>query len=68
MRAKGLLAALTAGVDGSLLLIGFEAEVALMGQASGVYTLFDHWKWIWAVALGYITSVATHLWLNADVM
>jgi Na+/H+ antiporter NhaD/arsenite permease-like protein len=60
-----LLVTLTAGVGGSLLSIGSAAGVAVMGQARGIYTFFAHVKWIWAIALGYIASIATHMWLNA---
>jgi Na+/H+ antiporter NhaD/arsenite permease-like protein len=63
-----LLVTLTAGVGGSLLSIGSAAGVALMGQARGVYTFFGHLKWSWAIALGYVASIATHLWLNAELM
>ena len=59
-----LLVTLTAGVGGSLLSIGSAAGVALMGQARGVYTFFAHMKWIWAIALGYVASILTHLYLN----
>jgi len=59
-----LLVTLTAGVGGSLLSIGSAAGVALMGQARGTYTFFGHLKWTWAIALGYIASIATHFWLS----
>ncbi|SFF50900.1 sodium/proton antiporter, NhaD family [Fontimonas thermophila] len=61
-----LLVTLTAGVGGSLLSIGSAAGVALMGQARGIYTFFAHLRWSWAVALGYVASVAFHAWFNAD--
>jgi len=61
-----LLVTLTAGVGGSMLSIGSAAGVALMGQARGHYTFFGHLKWIWAIALGYGASIATHLWINAS--
>lgn len=61
-----LLVTLTAGVGGSLLSIGSAAGVAVMGQARGIYTFFEHLKWIWAIALGYAASIWVHLWLNAD--
>ena len=61
-----LLVTLTAGVGGSLLSIGSAAGVAVMGQARGIYTFFAHLKWAWAIALGYVASIATHLWLNAE--
>jgi NhaD family Na+/H+ antiporter len=63
-----LLVTLTAGVGGSLLSIGSAAGVALMGQARGIYTFFNHLKWTWAIALGYALSIWTHLWLNNSVM
>ena len=59
-----LLVTLTAGVGGSLLSIGSAAGVALMGQARDHYTFFAHLKWTWAIALGYIASIAVHMWLN----
>jgi NhaD family Na+/H+ antiporter len=61
-----LLITLTAGVGGSLLSIGSAAGVALMGQARGNYTFMGHLRWAPVIALGYIASVATHLWLNAE--
>ncbi len=61
-----LLVTLTAGVGGSLLSIGSAAGVAVMGQARGIYTFFAHLKWVWAIALGYAASIATHMWLNAS--
>jgi Na+/H+ antiporter NhaD/arsenite permease-like protein len=60
-----LLVTLTAGVGGSLLSIGSAAGVALMGLAQGHYTFASHLKWTWAVALGYIAAIATHLIVNA---
>ncbi len=62
-----LLVTLTAGVGGSLLSIGSAAGVALMGQARGIYTFFAHLKWSWAVALGYIASIAVHMWINSHL-
>ena len=61
-----LLVTLTAGVGGSMLSIGSAAGVALMGQARGHYTFFSHLKWTWAIALGYIASIITHLYVNAS--
>ncbi|MFA9229314.1 MAG: sodium:proton antiporter NhaD [Microgenomates group bacterium] len=60
-----LLITLTCGVGGSILSIGSAAGVALMGQARGTYTFMSHLKWSWAVTLGYIASIYTHLWINA---
>lgn len=59
-----LLITLTAGVGGSLLSIGSAAGVALMGQAKGYYTFMSHFRWTWAILLGYFLSIAAHLWLN----
>ena len=61
-----LLVTLTAGVGGSMLSIGSAAGVALMGIAHGRYTFSSHFKWTWAVALGYAASIAMHLWINAS--
>ncbi len=65
VRGQWLLITLTAGVGGSLLSIGSAAGVALMGTAKGHYTFMSHLKWTWAIALGYIASIFTHLWINA---
>ncbi len=62
-----LLVTLTAGVGGSLLSIGSAAGVALMGQARGHYTFFSHLRWSWAIALGYIASLLTHIFINASL-
>ncbi len=56
-----LLVTLTAGVGGSMLSVGSAAGVAVMGQARGIYTFFAHFKWAWAIAIGYAASIATHL-------
>ena len=64
-QGQWLLVTLTAGVGGSLLSIGSAAGVAVMGQARGIYTFFAHLKWTWAIALGYVASIVTHMWLNA---
>ncbi|MFT3931144.1 MAG: sodium:proton antiporter NhaD [Spongiibacteraceae bacterium] len=64
--SQWLLVTLTAGVGGSLLSIGSAAGVALMGLARGQYTFMSHLRWTWAVALGYIASIAVHLWLNGQ--
>ena len=62
-----LLVTLTAGVGGSLLSIGSAAGVALMGQARGQYTFFSHLKWMPAIAIGYMASIAVHMWLNSHL-
>lgn len=61
-----LLITLTTGVGGSMLSVGSAAGVALMGASRGLYTFFGHLRWTWAVALGYVASVAVHLWWNAE--
>jgi len=63
-QGQWLLVTLTAGVGGSLLSIGSAAGVALMGQARGVYTFFEHLRWIKVIALGYVASILTHIILN----
>ncbi len=60
-----LLITLTTGVGGSLLSIGSAAGVALMGQARGIYTFFNHLKWSWAIALGYAASIYVHYLVNS---
>ena len=62
-----LLITLTAGVGGSLLSVGSAAGVALMGASRGQYTFMGHLRWTWAIALGYIASIALHLWMNAHL-
>lgn len=62
-----LLITLTAGVGGSLLSVGSAAGVALMGASRGQYTFMRHLRWSWAIALGYIASIALHLWMNAHL-
>ena len=62
-----LLVTLTAGVGGSMLSIGSAAGVALMGQAKGIYTFFNHLKWSWAIMLGYFAAIATHIWMNGHL-
>jgi Na+/H+ antiporter NhaD/arsenite permease-like protein len=59
-----LLVALTTGVGGSLLSIGSAAGVALMGTARGHYTFLAHLRWSWAIALGYVAAILTHLALT----
>ena len=60
-----LLVTLATGVGGSLLSIGSAAGVAMMGHARGKYTFFTHLRWTPAIALGFVASIACHLWLNA---
>lgn len=60
-----LLITLTAGVGGSMLSVGSAAGVALMGVSKGHYSFLSHLRWSWAVALGYVLSILTHLWWNS---
>jgi Na+/H+ antiporter NhaD/arsenite permease-like protein len=62
--SQWLLVTLTAGVGGSLLSVGSAAGVALMGQSNGLYTFVSHLKWTGIIALGYMASVAVHLWMS----
>ncbi|SHO57069.1 sodium:proton antiporter NhaD [Vibrio quintilis] len=62
-----LLVTLTAGVGGSLLSIGSAAGVALMGAARGRYTFLSHLKWTPVILLGYIASIAVHMWFNCEL-
>ncbi len=64
-QGQWLLVTLTAGVGGSLLSVGSAAGVALMGQARGSYTFFSHFKWTPVIALGYVASIAAHMWINS---
>lgn len=59
-----LLVTLTAGTGGSLLSIGSAAGVALMGQARGKYTFFNHLKWSPVIGLGYVASIYAHFLIN----
>jgi NhaD family Na+/H+ antiporter len=63
--SQWLLVTMTAGVGGSLLSVGSASGVALMGQTKGKYSFMGHLKWSWAIGLGYIASIAVHLYLNA---
>lgn len=63
-----MLVTLSTGVGGSLVSIGTAAGVALMGLVRNHYTFMNHLRWAWAIALGYIASIATHLWINAALM
>jgi len=63
-----MLVTLSAGVGGSLVSIGTAAGVALMGLVRNHYTFMNHLRWAWAIALGYVASIYTHLWINAALM
>lgn len=59
-----LLVTLTSGIGGSLLSIGSAAGIAIMGQTKNVYTFFSHLKWSWAILIGYICGIITHIQIN----
>lgn len=63
-----MLVTLSTGVGGSLVSIGSAAGVVLMGLVPNHYTFFNHLKWAWAIALGYVASISTHLWVNAPLL
>jgi len=60
-----MLVTLSTGVGGSLVSVGSAAGVVLMGLVRNHYTFLNHLRWAWAIALGYIASILTHLWINA---
>lgn len=63
-----MLVTLSTGVGGSLVSIGTAAGVALMGLVRNHYTFLNHLRWAWAIGLGYVASIFTHLWINAALM
>jgi Na+/H+ antiporter NhaD/arsenite permease-like protein len=63
-----MLVTLSTGVGGSIVSIGTAAGVALMGLVRNHYTFLNHLRWTWAVGLGYVASILTHLWINAALM
>src|SRR5262245_15918430 len=63
-----MLVTLSTGVGGSLVSIGTAAGVALMGLVRNHYTFLNHLRWTWAIGLGYVASILTHLWINAGLM
>jgi Na+/H+ antiporter NhaD/arsenite permease-like protein len=63
-----MLVTLSTGVGGSVVSIGTAAGVALMGLVRNHYTFLNHLRWAWAIGLGYVASVLTHLWVNAALM
>jgi Na+/H+ antiporter NhaD/arsenite permease-like protein len=63
-----MLVTLSTGVGGSLVSIGSAAGVVLMGLVRNHYTFLNHLRWAWAIGLGYVASILTHLWINAALM
>lgn len=64
IKEQWMLVTLTAGIGGSLLSIGSAAGVALMGKTNGIYSFFSHLKWSWAILLGYLAAVYSHVLIN----
>lgn len=62
-----LLVTLTSGIGGSLLSIGSAAGIAVMAQAKNIYTFFSHLKWSWAILIGYILGIITHIQINKNL-
>jgi Na+/H+ antiporter NhaD/arsenite permease-like protein len=63
-----MLVTLSTGIGGSLVSIGSAAGVVLMGVVRNHYTFANHLRWAWAIAIGYVASIFTHLWVNASLM
>lgn len=63
-----MLVTLSTGVGGSLISIGTAAGVVMMGIVRNHYTFMNHLRWAWAIALGYVASILTHLWVNSALM
>ncbi len=63
-----MLVTLSTGAGGSLISIGTAAGVVLMGIVRNHYTFMNHLRWAWAIGLGYVASILTHLWVNAALM
>lgn len=63
-----MLITLSTGIGGSLVSIGSAAGVVLMGLVRNHYTFMNHLRWAWSIALGYVASILTHLWVNAALM
>ena len=61
-KADWRLITLTAGTGGSILSFGSAAGVGLMGQSDYNFNL--HFKWSWAIVLGYFCSIFAHFVLN----
>jgi Na+/H+ antiporter NhaD/arsenite permease-like protein len=62
-----LLITLLSGVGGSLLAIGSEAGIGLVGLNRGIYTFSVHFRWLPVLLLGFFASAGVHLWLNAHL-
>ena len=62
-----LLITLTVGTGGSLLSIGSAAGVAVMGIDRNNYTFMSHLKWMPAIALGYLSSIATWYFVTSTL-
>lgn len=67
VKGQWLLVTLTLGIGGSLLSIGSAAGVAIMGSTKGAYSFLNHLKWSWAILLGYIAAIYTHVIINKNL-
>ena len=63
-----MLVTLSTGVGGSLVSIGSAAGVVLIALVRNLYTFMNHLRWAWAIAIGYVASVMTHLRVNAAIL
>jgi Na+/H+ antiporter NhaD/arsenite permease-like protein len=53
-----MLVTLTAGIGGSLISFGSAAGVGVMGKLHGIYTFGAHFKFAWAILIGYVVSIS----------
>ncbi len=67
-QGQWMLITLSTGIGGSLVSIGSAAGVVLMGLVRNHYTFMNHLRWAWIIAIAYVASIATHLWVNAALM
>lgn len=61
-----LLLTYTVATGGSLLSIGSAAGITVMGKAKNIYTFYSHFKWSWAILIGYFFGILIHIFLNND--
>lgn len=61
-----LLLTYTLATGGSLLSIGSAAGIAVMGKVKQ-YTFYSHFKWSWAILIGYFCGIISHLIINKNL-
>ena len=44
------------------------SPVALELPHTGRSTFMNHLRWAWIIAMAYVASISTHLWVNAALM